>query len=133
MKMSKSKKIVGLSCGVLVILLVAAVAAVKRSSREHGCWHECRDNCCLMEDAKKLCAEYGRLAAGTVVDWKDIQPYFASSQYWPMHRPSPTGVPQCPAGGTYTIGKIGSRSICAVPYHQWPNCKSKDSGSDWRD
>jgi len=133
MAMTARKKIVTVSCGVIVILLAVAVFAIQKSSREHGWWHECRDNCWLIDDAKKLCAEQRHLAIGTVVNWEDIQPYFTNSQYWGIQHPSPTGKPQCPGGGTYDLGKIGSRSMCSVPYHQWPNCKSKDSGSEWRD
>jgi hypothetical protein len=131
--MSRRKKIILTCCGVLVVVIATAAYALQRSSREHGWWHECRDNCQLIDDAKRLCAEQRHLATGTAVTWQDIQPYFTNSQYWAGQHVSPTGIPECPAGGAYTLGKIGSWSLCSIPYHQWPNCKSKDSGSAWRD
>jgi hypothetical protein len=130
--MSKRKKIALVCCGVLVALLAAAAYAVQRNGREHGWWHECRDNCWLIDDAKRICAEKLSLAVRTVVVWPDIQPYLTNSQYWAVQRLSPSEVPTCPAGGTCTVGNIGSWSMCSTPYHQWYNCKSQDQGSAWR-
>jgi hypothetical protein len=43
----------------------------------------------------------------------DIAPYF------------PNGIPKCPAGGTYTIGKVGEPPTCSLgtnvtPAHVFP-------------
>lgn len=124
-------KVIAAICVVLLVIFVLAVYSIQKSNHEHAMWHECRDNCWLIDDAKRICAEQRHLTNGTVVTWQDIQPYFTNSQYWGIAHLSPTGIPQCPSGGTYTIGPIGSWSMCSIPYHQWNNSKSKD-GDLWR-
>ena len=130
--MNKRKKVIAIACALVLAVLAVGFYAIQKGSREFAWWHECRDNCWLIDDAKRICAEQRHLTNGTVVAWQNIQPYFTNSQYWGgIQHSSSTGIPQCPAGGTYTIGPIGSWSMCSVPYHQWNNSKSKD-GELWR-
>src|ERR1041384_2750569 len=89
----KRRIIAAIVSGVIVIFLTAGIVTFQRSNHRHEWWHECRDNCWLLDDSKKLYAEQPQLAAGVSVTWSDIEPYFANSQYWGMQHPSPTGMP----------------------------------------
>ena len=129
--MSKRKKI-AFGCAVaLITLFAAASGAIWKMDRDHGWWHDCRQNCWLIDDAKRICAEKRGLADGTMVTWQDIQPFLTNSVYWASQPPFSSGPPKCPAGGTYTLNPVGSWSRCSVPYHQWNNCKGKE-GTPWR-
>jgi len=102
----------------------------------HTYWHDCRDNCNLFDDAKRICAEKRGLTNGTAVTWQDVQPFFTNSVEWGRGRyhVTPAELPKCPAGGTYTLNPVGYWSMCSVPYHQWANCiqKKSDHGG-WRE
>jgi hypothetical protein len=131
MKARRPFRVIAAVCVVLLVIVGLAVYSIHKRVHEHAMWHECRDNCWLIDDAKRICADQRHLTNGTIVTWQNIQPYFTDSQYWGVRHLSTTGIPQCPSGGTYTIGPIGSWSMCSIPYHQWNNSKSKD-GDLWR-
>ena len=67
--MNKRKKIIAIVCVVVFVVLAVAVYAMQKGSREHAWWHECRDNCWLIDDAKRICAEQRHLTNGTVVTY----------------------------------------------------------------
>lgn len=129
--MHRSIKIILVVCSVLLASVVLTVYWMQKRIHEHALWHECRDNCWLIDDAKRICAEQRHLKSGTVVTWQDIQPYLIKSQYWGIRHFSSTGMPQCPSGGVYEIGLISNWSMCSVPYHQWNNSERKN-GDLWR-
>jgi len=43
---------------------------------------------------------------GTVIDWNQIAADF------------PRGLPQCPSGGKYNLGKVGEPVTCSIPEHR---------------
>jgi hypothetical protein len=43
--------------------------------------------------------------------WDDIRPWL------PWHRDGGDVIPRCPAGGTYTIGRVADFPTCSVPGH----------------
>ncbi len=129
--MNRRKKVVIGFTVALVVVLAGALGAVMKMGQRHGWWHTCRQNCWLIDDAKRICAEKRGLTNGTAVTWEDIQPFLTNSVYWASLALSPSGLPKCPEGGTYMLNPIGTWSTCSVPYHQWHNCKSKE-GTPWR-
>ena len=120
----------GIALLVLAILFGGFVGLMRWGGQRHTHWHECRDICALFDDAKRICAEQKGLTTDTVVTWQDIQPFFTNSQYWGHGRYDldPTKIPECPAGGTYTLNPVGYWAMCTVPYHQWDSCKTEDYG-----
>jgi len=132
------RKPIAIGCAVVAIIVICIIGyiwyAITVGGRRHGEWHICRDNCWLFDDAKRICAEQRGLTAGAEVTWQDVQPFFTNSEYWGYGRyqVSPSEIPKCPAGGTYTLRPVGYWSMCSVPYHQWINCMSKTNGSAWR-
>ena len=65
--MNKHDKIIAIGCVLVFAILAVAVYAMQTRSREHDWWHECRDNCWLIDDAKRMCADQRHLTNGTVV------------------------------------------------------------------
>jgi hypothetical protein len=49
---------------------------------------------------------------GTPVTEDDIKPYIKLD--------ANGNFPKCPAGGTYTIGKVGEKPTCSIPGHELP-------------
>ncbi len=124
---------IAVGCAVAVVIFVAvALGAARKMDRDHEWWHSCRQNCWLIDDGKRICAENRGLPDGATVTWQDIEPFLSKSIYWGSQVPSARGIPKCPAGGTYALNPIGSWSMCSVEYHRWSNCKSRDQGSAWR-
>jgi hypothetical protein len=44
-----------------------------------------------------------------VVTWDDVRPYLSREG---------KATPTCPAGGTYTLGRLGESPTCSVPDHK---------------
>jgi hypothetical protein len=55
----------------------------------------------------KFAAEKG-LPGGYTVSLEDLAPFFTN------------GLPKCPAGGRYIIGRIGAPPVCSIPGHAIP-------------
>jgi general secretion pathway protein G len=77
----------------------------------------CINNLHWIDSAKNQWAVDNNKTNGTVVTENDIMPYLKG---W-----SHTNFPECPSGGTYTIGKIGEPPICSlgtnvIPAHVLP-------------
>lgn len=67
----------------------------------------CCSNLKMLDGAKGQWAAAGKKTNGTSVTMADLQPLLP-------------GVPECPRGGTYTIGKIGEAARCSIPEHRYP-------------
>jgi len=71
----------------------------------------CVNNLRQIDGCKKSWALEHERADGDVVTLDDLRPYLRE-------------LPRCPAGGTYTIGRVGANSICSIDWHTrdyWTN------------
>ncbi len=66
----------------------------------------------LIKAAKAVWASENHKTNGPVT-WNDIFPYL-----W--REPRSTNIPQCPKGGSYTLGSIGELPTCSVEGHKIP-------------
>ena len=66
------------------------------------------------------------LVSGLVVrgTWADIKPY--------MGRGPEGGIPKCPQGGVYIIGRLDEDPTCSIGVSDWPNEHTLNyNGWDW--
>jgi prepilin-type N-terminal cleavage/methylation domain-containing protein len=87
-------------CAILAIILTIAVPAWVKS-RENSRRSACLSNMQKIEQAKDIWSMENRQSTGAVVTEADIAPQFIKGY-----------MPPCPAGGTYTIGVIGTPPSC---------------------
>jgi len=72
----------------------------------------CINNLRQIDGAKNEFALEKGKANGTAVTEADIKPYIKLD--------ANGNLPKCPAGGTYTIGKVGELPTCSIPGHALP-------------
>jgi prepilin-type N-terminal cleavage/methylation domain-containing protein len=94
---------------VAIIGLLAAVAIPNfMRARERAQTNACIANLKQVDGAKTLWALDTGAASGASVGWSDLVTAY-------IKKP-----PSCPAGGTYTIGNIGTEPVCTVSGHALP-------------
>lgn len=90
---------------VLIIGVLLAVAVPQWSkARERGRRVTCLQNLKTIEDAKDIYALQNKKNTGETIDPADLFDEFIKSQ----------DVPECPGGGTYTIGVVGTPPECSI-------------------
>jgi outer membrane lipoprotein-sorting protein len=87
----------------------AATPTSTASSTEASQRNACINNLRQIDAAKNEWALEKGKANGTLVTEADITPYIMGGV-----------LPKCPAGGTYTIGKVGEKPTCSIPGHELP-------------
>ena len=87
----------------------AAPPAQASSSPAVNQRNACISNLRQIDGAKNEWALENGKANGTPVTAADIAPYIQGGV-----------LPKCPAGGTYTIGKVGEKPTCSIPGHELP-------------
>lgn len=96
---------------VLVIALLLMIAIPQFLTARHTAQKKtCLANLKEIEYGKEIRAIDKKMVAGDPVTMADL---------WPDYIRSP-GIPQCPAGGTYTINPIGVPPTCSIPDHTLP-------------
>jgi hypothetical protein len=81
-------------------------AALSTEARQRNA---CINNLRQIDAAKNQWALEKGKANGTAVTEADITPYIQGGV-----------LPKCPAGGKYTIGKVGENPTCSIPGHELP-------------
>ena len=98
--MSKLIAIVaGIGMLVLATALVRALTRARNTSASNACVVHLRQ----IAGAKETWAIENHAITNGVVSWSDIKPYLWHQQ-----------VPQCPDGGTYTLGRVGAPPRCSL-------------------
>ncbi|MFZ0827173.1 MAG: hypothetical protein WAO02_07100 [Verrucomicrobiia bacterium] len=69
----------------------------------------CINNTRKIEAVKAEWAQRAGATNGAAVTWDEIAPYFTN------------GIPKCPEGGTYNLGKVGEPVLCSIPSHRLPS------------
>lgn len=69
-------------------------------------FNTCINNQRGIDAAKERCVMHTSATNGTVINWNQIAADF------------PRGLPQCPSGGKYDLGKVGEPVTCSIPEHR---------------
>ncbi|MBX7245078.1 MAG: hypothetical protein K1X53_06245 [Candidatus Sumerlaeaceae bacterium] len=86
-----------------------AVPSILRA-RENSRGRACQENLSKIDGAKEQYALEFKLSNGAIVSFKDlVNPGGAADGNGYLKK-----TPECPAGGTYTIGKIGEKPTCSI-------------------
>jgi hypothetical protein len=102
---------IGLSVFLLPMLLAIAIPNFVKA-RNVSMQNACINNLRQIDGAKNEWALENNKTNGTPVTEADIKPYLKLG--------AGGNFPKCPAGGTYTIGPVGSVPTCSVPGHKLP-------------
>lgn len=90
---------------ILIIGLLLAIAIPQMmTSRERSQLKTCQSNMRVFDLAKAMWAMEESVPQNSPATLADIAPYLKS-------------IPTCPAGGTYDLGTIGTRTQCSIPDH----------------
>ena len=95
--------IVVLIIGILLAIAVPNFVKARESSRQKACIGNLKQ----IDAAKEQYAMDGKKAAGAAVATTDI---YGATSYVKV-------APECPAGGTYTIGAVGTDPVCTITGH----------------
>lgn len=88
---------------VLIIGVLLAVAVPQfMKSREGASARACQHNLKQILGAKERWAMENNRSATDTPDWPDLAPFFVRTE------------PKCPAGGSYTVGRMDQLPICDV-------------------
>jgi hypothetical protein len=103
----------GIAWAILFIPLMLAIAIPNFvKARDTSMQNTCINNLRQIDGAKNEWALENSKTNGTPVTAADIKPY--------LKLDARGNLPKCPAGGTYTIGKVGEPPTCSVPEHKLP-------------
>lgn len=101
----------GIAWSVVIIPMMFAIAIPNFvKARDTAMKNACINNLRMIDGAKNEWALEHNKSAGDAPTVADLTPYFKDHKF-----------PVCPAGGTYTIGPVGSNPTCSVPGHQLPD------------
>jgi prepilin-type N-terminal cleavage/methylation domain-containing protein len=91
---------------VLIIGILLAIAVPSfMNARERSRTNACRSNLRQIQAAKEQWAMANRQGATATPTWTNLVPQFLQQQ------------PNCPSGGTYTIGNMSTNPTCSVTGH----------------
>ncbi len=94
--------IVVLIIGILLAIAIPNFMKARETSRTKSCVSNLRQ----IDAAKEQWAMDNRASNGAAVTWGDLVPDYIKRQ------------PQCPSGGTYTIGNVGTNPTCTISGHE---------------
>jgi hypothetical protein len=89
-----------------VFCAMLALALITSCAREIHDPANCYNNLRMIDGAKAQLAYEHHLTNGIFVSTNDLVPYLPNHEW-----------PKCPAGGSYTIGAIGTDPTCSFPAH----------------
>ena len=91
---------------VLIIGILLAIAVPSfMNARERSRANACRANLRQIQAAKEQWAMANNRGPNATPDWDDLVPDFMQQQ------------PNCPSGGTYTIGDMSTNPRCSIAGH----------------
>jgi prepilin-type N-terminal cleavage/methylation domain-containing protein len=93
--------IVVLIIGILLAIAVPNFIKARETSRTKSCIANLRQ----IDAAKEQWAMDNKAAQGAAVSWANLVPDYIRKQ------------PECPSGGTYTIGNVGTDPTCSISGH----------------
>src|SRR5438309_193178 len=97
-----------LTCFTCAILLVACRHTQPDRYAQSPAFGSCINGLRIVDSAKQYWALEHHASSNAVPTWDDIRPYVGRG------KPQDLGWLRCPAGGTYTIGRIADPPTCSV-------------------
>ena len=117
-----AKKFIILLAVVVVAALLVGVSAIVIRARSIRCCAPCIDRLRQIDGAKQEWALEQNKTTNDTPMWSDLYPYIYLP-YFTNHWFT-NGVPVCPEGGTYTLGRVGAPPTCSLgdkePNHKLP-------------
>lgn len=87
----------------ITVLVTGVIGCERRSSKISDCVLNLRK----IQICKELWAANESKTTNDVPSWNDLSPYFPDPKW-------SNGIPTCPAGGSYKIGRVGEQPTCSV-------------------
>jgi hypothetical protein len=110
-----SKKLMFVISGGVLVAMVLAVGIIYRikSAPSATAGNTCVNNLRILDSCKQEWVLEHKKATNDTPTWDDLRPYVPN--WWTNN------IPVCPAGGTYTIGRIGEHPTCSIGgyEHSW--------------
>jgi hypothetical protein len=112
--MTSQKKCAALLVSAFVVLVVTLMPFVCQQRRTSNKVSTCYLNLRQIQLAKSLWAGDENNSATNLPTWANLRPYLKDIYS--------NGIPVCPAGGTYTIGRVDQLPTCSIggPGHELP-------------
>ena len=107
MRTDQVRRIVIILAMTITVGGLGAAALYHRVVHGNDAQNACINNLIWIAGAKGALAKERGVAPGTLVNQRNLEPYMF-------------GWRDCPAGGTYTIGPIGTNPTCSIPGHELP-------------
>lgn len=98
---------------IVAVVLPVAAAWFARARAAAAAADKCIDNLRCIDGAKTVWAQMQRKSSNAVPTWDDLRPFLASVIEYPGK------LPQCPLGGTYTLGPVSQPPKCSIPLHEY--------------
>lgn len=70
-----------------------------------------------IEGAKSMWASEYHHGSNETPKWDDLRPFLENVVWGITGASNGENLPKCPAGGTYTIGRVGDWAQCSIPGH----------------
>ncbi len=90
-----------------IILVAAVIVGCKPRDPFEG--NSCINRLRMIDGSKQQWMLEHQKTTNDVVTWDDIRPYLSREG---------KAIPACPAGGTYTLGRLSEPPTCSIPGHK---------------
>jgi len=118
-----TKKLTIILAVVTVLALAVGVSAIIVRARSIRSFAPCINRLRQFEGAKEQWALEQNKTTNDTPTWSDLYPYIYLPYF--TNRWFTNGVPVCPDGGTYTLGRVGVPPTCSLadkePNHKLPD------------
>jgi general secretion pathway protein G len=111
--------IASLFAGFVIVIVIPNFIRARYETSANACINNLRQ----IDAAKNEWALENEKTNGAIVTENDIKPYIKLD--------SNGNLPKCPAGGTYTIGRVGEDPKCSIGTSAWPNDHVLNETNNW--
>jgi hypothetical protein len=115
MKLTALKSIFIFVAVAMLVIMLLAVAKWVRQQDEFKMTATCIVHLQVIQASKQQWALENGKDSNAVPTWKDLNSYLANSLYADGEKEEL----HCPAGGVYTIGRVGVFPTCSIPQHKY--------------
>ena len=105
----------------MLVIMLLAVAKWVRQQDEFKMTATCIYNLQVIEAGKEQWALENNKDTNAVPTWKDLNPFLINT----LIDEHDKGELHCPAGGIYTLGRIGVFPTCSIPQHKYEYAYNK--------
>jgi hypothetical protein len=116
----KTRNGIASSAGIVILLVVCIGITVSRRHQATLEKEQCLVYLRCIESGKVAWASIYHHSAKDTPTWDDLRPYFENIIWGSAGASNGEKLPHCPAGGTYTIGRVADTAQCSIPGHALP-------------